>query len=81
MTHLDTLIHHQQWRRGAEIEMLPPAQIGKAIDYAIAVIQAAQQTLTELGHLADGEQCTLKVLRDAVEPDWRSHFIDEATHE
>ncbi|MFZ2524432.1 MAG: hypothetical protein WAW87_03865 [Candidatus Ferrigenium altingense] len=30
------------------------------------LLSAAKQTLDENGHLADGDNCTLKVLRDAV---------------
>jgi hypothetical protein len=32
---LKILIEYNQWRRGLEIEMLPPKLIGEAIDVAI----------------------------------------------
>ena len=32
---LKILIEYQEWRRGAETEMLPPKLIGEAIDVAI----------------------------------------------
>lgn len=34
------LTAHNAWRRGAEIEMLPPKLIGDAIDHAIAALIA-----------------------------------------
>lgn len=33
------LIDHQRWRRGADIPMLEPKEIGEAIDVAIEVLK------------------------------------------
>ena len=33
------LEQHNKWRRGADIEMLSPKDIGKAIDYAIKYLK------------------------------------------
>ncbi len=60
------LREYQRWRRGAEIEMMQPAKIGELLDWAIRVCEAADRTIAENGHLADGESCTLRELRDAV---------------
>ncbi len=61
------LIDYQNWRRGGEGKQPAPADVGKVIDWAINVCYAAVDTIDDNGHLADGEQCTLKALRVAVE--------------
>lgn len=38
---LDILKHHNIWRRGADIQMQSPAEIGEAIDKAVEVLQEA----------------------------------------
>ena len=68
-----------EWRRfDGEIDeegpaMPHPRAIGFAIDMAIQLIEergellaAVEQTLDENGHLADGENCTLIVLKKAL---------------
>lgn len=32
------LEHHQKWRRGADIDMIEPKELGRAIDVAIEVL-------------------------------------------
>jgi hypothetical protein len=39
---LHILKTHNEWRRGAEIEMLNPKVIGEALDMAIAIVQKAR---------------------------------------
>jgi hypothetical protein len=36
---VETLQYHNQWRRGANIEMLPPERIGKAIDVILELFE------------------------------------------
>ena len=68
-----------EWRRwDGEMDeegpaMPHPKSIGFAIDMAIQLIEqhgellaAIEQTLDENGHLADGENCTLIVLKKAL---------------
>jgi hypothetical protein len=38
---LDILKRHNIWRRGADIQMQSPAEIGEAIDKAVEVLQEA----------------------------------------
>ncbi len=49
MSHLDTLKQHQAWRRGSDDTMLDPTEIGIAIDYAIAVCEAARELVKVKG--------------------------------
>ncbi len=37
---IKTLIRTNKWRRGAEIEMPDPKELGEAIDVAIAIMEA-----------------------------------------
>jgi hypothetical protein len=46
---LETLKRHQSWRRGDDTEMPQPADVGEAIDYAIAIIEAAENLLAVKG--------------------------------
>lgn len=48
-TQLETLKRYQAWRRGDDSEMLHPAIIGDAIDYAIAIIESAENLLAVKG--------------------------------
>ncbi len=61
------LIDYQTWRRGGKGKQPAPADVGNVIDWAINVCYASVETLEENNHLVDGEQCTLKALRVAVE--------------
>lgn len=36
---IEVLRHHNEWRRGADIQQLNPETIGKAIDYAIKYLE------------------------------------------
>lgn len=36
------LEHHNAWRRGADIDMKPPKQIGMALDRAIEILKTLQ---------------------------------------
>lgn len=65
MSHLSTLKAYQAWRRGAETEMIPPAVIGEAIDYAIAVCEAAENLVKVKGRHHSEE--AYKRLTDAVD--------------
>lgn len=49
MTKLDTLKQHQAWRRGSDDPMQDPTEIGLAIDYAIAVCEAAHNLVATKG--------------------------------
>ena len=50
MSHLETLKRHQEWRRGSDdTTMQDPAEIGIAIDYAIAVCEAARELVKVKG--------------------------------
>ena len=48
-TQLDTLKRHQQWRRGSDEQMIDPHEVGEAIDYAIAVCEAASNLVKVKG--------------------------------
>ncbi len=39
----DILERHNWWRRGGESEMVTPALLGKAIDFAIEALRAGDQ--------------------------------------
>ena len=66
MTKLETLKQHQDWRRGSDdFPMQDPTEIGIAIDYAIAVCEAAQNLVTVNGR-HHSEQA-YKRLAEAVE--------------
>ena len=41
---IEILKHHQAWRRGAEIEMIDPVDIGLAIDMIILEIEKQQKS-------------------------------------
>ena len=47
--HLKNLKQHQKWRRGGDGEMLNPDDVGIAIDYAIAVCEAAENLVAVKG--------------------------------
>jgi len=50
MTKLETIKQHQIWRRGSDdYPMQNPTEIGIAIDYAIAVCEAAQNLVKAKG--------------------------------
>jgi hypothetical protein len=50
MTKLETLKQHQAWRRGSdEKPMQDPKEVGQAIDYAIAVCEAAHNLVAVKG--------------------------------
>lgn len=57
---------YNQWRRGAEMIQPDPRQIGQDLDDALDLIErmraAITATITENGHLADGDDCTLRHL-------------------
>ena len=42
MTKLETLKNHQKWRREGKVAAMHPEDVGAAIDYAIAVCEAAK---------------------------------------
>ena len=63
---LKALRQFQAWRRGGEGTQPSPKDVGELLDWAIGVCDASIETLKDNGHLADGKQCTLKVLRVAV---------------
>ncbi len=76
---VELLCQFNEWRRwDGEIDeegpvMPHPKSIWLAIDMAIELIEqhgellvAIEQTLDENGHLADGENCTLIVLKKAL---------------
>ncbi len=46
---LELLKRYQGWRRGDDSVMLDPAIIGDAIDYAIVIIEAAENLLAVKG--------------------------------
>lgn len=46
---LELLKRYQGWRRGDDSEMPHPAIIGDAIDYAIVIIEAAENLLAVKG--------------------------------
>jgi len=48
MNPIETLKHHNKWRRGTDIEMLNPTELGKAIDTVIADYEALQKQNDEL---------------------------------
>ena len=41
------LIRTNKWRRGAEVEMPDPKELGEAIDVAIAIMEALHKTEEE----------------------------------
>lgn len=47
--HLDILRQHQQWRLGKTTVMERPEAVGDAIDYAIAVVEAAENLVKVKG--------------------------------
>lgn len=67
MSQLETLKRYQSWRRGDDSAMFEPAAIGDAIDYAIAVCEAAQNLIDVKGR-HHSEQA-YKALQDAVKGD------------
>ena len=48
MTPIQTLKHHNEWRRGSDTEMLNPTELGKAIDTVVADFEALQKQNNEL---------------------------------
>jgi hypothetical protein len=81
---IDALTYYNTWRRGAEIEMPEPKNVGQAIDAAINIIEsllsASIDTLTSNLHLCDGDICTLKTLKDAVENIEKNWMGDKYGH-
>lgn len=48
MNPIETLKEHNEWRRGTDIEMLNPTELGKTIDTVIADYEAMQKQNNEL---------------------------------
>ena len=49
---IEVLKHHNSWRRGAEVEMLKPEDIGDAIDAAIVYLEST--SLPDVDTVCDG---------------------------
>jgi hypothetical protein len=47
--HLKNLKQHQKWRRTGKVAAMHPEDIGKAIDYAISVCEAAENLVAVKG--------------------------------
>ena len=54
-------------------------QLGEAIKQRDELVSAIQQTLNENGHLADGDNCTLIVLKRALESIGAAQVVDCST--
>lgn len=47
--HLKILRQHQKWRRDGKVAAMHPEDVGKAIDYAISVCEAAENLVAVKG--------------------------------
>ena len=66
--HLKNLKQHQNWRRDGKVAAMHPEDVGAAIDYAIAVCEAAQNLVNVKGrhHSEQAYQRLEKVVSNAI---------------